>query len=119
MKHINGYCAVLAITYASGLPESQVVDMCRWHGFVDNGAGMYDDDWLAAAKDLGIRLRRVKTKAKTVGGFLKEHPLGTFLVGTEGHLFAVLNGGMVNHPIQSNTDRRCKVQEAWRVLKAK
>ncbi len=116
MKRLHGYCAVIALTYVSGLPESQVVDMCRWHHFVDNGKGMDDDDWLSAAKDLGIRLRRLHKKHDTIRDFLQAHPTGLFLVGTRNHLFAVLNGGMVNHPNQRTTDKRCKIDTVWRVL---
>lgn len=117
MKRIHGYCAILALTYASGLPESQVLDICKWHEFKDNGQGMHDDDWQEAAKDLGIRKRKIKLKGRTVGDFMKSHSKGLYLVTTYNHIFAVLNGGVVSHPLQDQMDRRCKIEAAWKVFK--
>lgn len=116
MKRIHGYCAVIALTCVSGLPESQVLDTCKWHGFKDNGNGMSDKSWMSASKDLGIRKRRIRLEAKTVGEFIKNHPRGLYLVTTYNHIFAVLNGGIVSHPLQGQLGRRCKIEGAWRVL---
>jgi hypothetical protein len=117
MKRIHGYCTILALTYCSGLPESQVLDICKWHGFKDNGKGMDDPDWQDAADDLGIRRRAVRLSQHNVGQFLKAHPNGLYLVTTYNHIFTVLNGGIVSHPLQDPLGRRCKVEAAWRVLK--
>ncbi len=118
MKRIEGYCAVLALTYVSGMPENQVLDVCRSWGFRDNGKGMTDKAWPRAAADLGIHRRKLPGKYRTVGDFLKAHPRGLYLVTTYNHIFAALNGGIVSHPLQDQMDRRCKFEAAWRVLKS-
>ncbi len=117
MKRVHGYCAVLALKYVSGMPENQVLDVCRWHEFRDNGKGMDDESWPAAADDLGIKRRKLPKKYKTVGDFLKTHPHGLYLVTTYNHIFAVLNGGIVSHPLQDQMDRRCKFEAAWKILR--
>ncbi len=115
MKRIHGYCAVLALTYVSGMPEAQVLDVCRWQGFRDNGKGMTDKAWPRAATALGIRRRKLPKKYKTVGDFLKAHPRGLYIVTTYNHIFPVFNGGIVTHPLQDQLDRRCRFEAAWRV----
>ena len=117
MKRIHGYCAILSLIHASGLPESHVLDICKFYGFRDNGNGMEDEDIEEAIEDLGIRRRRVSNPPNTVGAFLKKYPLGLFIVTTYNHIFVVLNGGVVMHPLQDKMDRRCKLENAWRVLK--
>lgn len=115
LKKIHGSCAVLALKFASGKDESLVIDICKFHGF-EWGEGMTDEEWCAAAKDLGIRKRLIKFKKCSLSNFIKDHPIGMFFVGTYNHLFVLNNGGIINHPSEGSMDMRRIVKKAWKII---
>ena|SRR3990167_4302349 len=116
MVKLYGSCAVLALQHASGLEESQVIDICKWHGF-EWGEGMYIEDIHKAAREIGIKKRKVQMEKCTLRKFLKDYPTGLYLVCSWDHIFAVVNGGCINHPMQKPVGHRTMIVDAWRVNK--
>jgi hypothetical protein len=116
LRKIDGSCAILALRFVSGEEEGRVIDVCMDNGF-EWGRGMYEEEILAAAKDLGVRLRRLPVSRIKVRKFLKLHPRGVFLACQRDHIFAVNNGAALSRPDIKTTSMDCIVQDAWRVLK--
>lgn len=116
MVKLYGSCPIIALQHASGLEESQVIDICKWHGF-EWGEGMYIEDIHRAAREIGIKKRSIKIEPCTLRAFLKAYPMGLYLVCSYDHIFAVINGGVINHPRQSPPSNRAKIVQAWRVSK--
>ena len=117
MKRIlkkDGFCAPAALAYVSGLPEKTVLDICVHEGF-DPFHGMDDAEILAAAKELGIKLRPVKCQPQRLRKFIKDHKFGRYLVCTWDHIF-VLNDGLIYDPLCPTGGLGRVVQIAWRVV---
>lgn len=88
---IENSCAILALHYVSGLPEDTVIRVCKSHDF-DPMFGMSDEDWIDAAKELGIVIRMVFSGSERLGKFFNNHKEGLFLIRTHDHLFVIDNG---------------------------
>lgn len=67
IKKIDGSCAVCALHYVSGIDEETVLRICAMHGF-EAGEGMTDDEYLEAAADLKLTLKKVKTSRPLYSG---------------------------------------------------
>lgn len=120
IKRINGFCAPLALKYLSGASDKSVYDVCLANWF-QQAHGMEEHEFLKAAKELNIRLRRMNLKKSELYGaelykFIKANPDGKFLIYTHAHLFVVNNSEVID---QINTKGyfglRRKVTGAWRV----
>ena len=113
---IDSACAVVAICYVSGIDEETVLRVCRSCGF-EAGEGMLDEEWMDAAKQLGIRFRRLVIPEMRLKRFMAEHNEGLYFVGTIDHLFVVDNGILIDprHPTPPGLGRI--VKHAWRVDK--
>ena len=109
LTKIEGACAVLALKYVAKVPEEKAIEVCL-------GQGMFDTQYLEAAKGLGLRLERVVYKKIMLKKFIKKYPLGTFLAGSHNHLFVVDNGRVVD-PQWNNAGLSRMILEAWRVDK--
>lgn len=112
---IGDSCAVFALCHVSGVEEPAVIEVCKKHGF-EWGRGMYDEEWKAAARELGIRLRAVSISPLKLRKFLHENPAGMFLVCTYNHVFSVNNGGIVVRPGTAPPGPRATIKQAWLVL---
>lgn len=117
---IDNSCAVLALHHVSGVDEETVLRVCKFHDFSPEG-GMADEDWIDAAKDLGIKVRMCFSGSQRLKTFLKDHKTGLFLVRTHDHIFALDNGIIVD-PGYKETGHfpglGRLVKWAWRVTKS-
>lgn len=98
LRKIDGACAPLALKYLSRLSDAKVLQICEQHGFKHDW-GMEEFEFLKAARELGIRLRRMNMKKSglyqaKLRKFIKIKPEGVFLLYTDRHLFVVDNGGI-------------------------
>ncbi len=116
MHKLYGSCPIIALQHVSGLSESQVIDICKWHGF-EWGQGMDMQEIHAAAREIGIKKRRIKMDKCTLRTFLRDYPNGLYIVCSHNHIFAVINGGIINHPMQEAPGHRTHIVMAWRVNK--
>lgn len=114
IKKIDGACAVCALQYVSGIDEETVLRVCAMHGF-EVGEGMADQEYLEAAADLKLTLKKVKTDRPLLRHFIKKYPTGLFLVATYGHLFAVDNGIVADPRNEKRPGLRRIVESAWLV----
>ncbi len=112
IKKADGWCAVVALQNVSGIDEKTVLHVCEHHDF-DPFHGMEDNEWLAAAKELGINAKPMRLIPQKVRKFVHKHATGLFLVGTTDHLFVVREGKMFD-PISGSLD--AVVKQAWRIL---
>lgn len=119
LKKIENSCAVIALHHVSGVDEETVLRVCKTHDFHPS-EGMEDEDWMEAAKDLGIQIRSCFNGSVRLRKFVSEHKEGLFLLGTHDHLFALDNGVII--------DPRARgwggypglgrlVKQAWKVTK--
>lgn len=114
LKKIEGCCAVVALLYVSGLLEDTVLRVCKLHGF-ENGEGMEDSEWQAAAEELGIKFRAIPMEPMRLRKFVKQHSKGLFLAGTHNHLFVVDNGKVVDPNETPPPGWGRVIKQAWRV----
>ena len=120
IRKVSGSCAPLALKYLSGLCDHEVHDICVAHGFIQEH-GMEEHEFLGAAKDMGIRLRRMNLKKlglyrSHLGRFIRENMEGKFLIYTSQHLF-VVSGGQVIDPLHpDNPGLRRIVTGVWRAV---
>lgn len=119
LKKIDGSCAVLALHHVSGLPEDTVLRVCKLHGF-EPSLGMEDNDWRAAADDLGIKVRSINIEPCRLKKFVNNHKSGLYLLGTFDHLFS-LDNGIIIDPREKMRGRYPGlgriVKQAWLVCK--
>ena len=113
---IDASCAVCAIKYVSGIDEDTVLRVCAVEGF-EAGEGMEDDAWMAAARQLGVRFRRVSLEPAVLSRFIKDHPKGLYFVGTVDHLFVIDNGIIFDPRCANPPGLKRTITSAWRVLK--
>ena len=96
-------CVLVALKEVSGRPDHDIFDAVRRHNYKNN-RGMYKDDYMAAAADLGIatepsiyvsslRWSEKPTVARVIRALLQE---GTWLVRTIGHILVVKNGRLID-----------------------
>lgn len=76
---------------------------------------MYIEDIHRAAREIGIKKRRIQMDDCTLREFLRKYPMGLYMVCSYDHIFAVVNGGVINHPMQKPVGHRTKIVQAWRV----
>lgn len=120
LRKIDGSCAPFALKYLSGLSNSETHDICQFFGFQQD-TGMEEHEFLDAAKDMGIKFRRINLKKKELyrcklRKFIKEHPEGKYLIYTNAHLFVVHNSKVVDiiNPGYLGLDRI--VTGAWMIF---
>lgn len=116
---IENSCAVLALHHVSGLDEETVLRVCKSHNFTPKG-GMYDEDWISAAKDLGISIKTAFTGSARLYSIVKKFPTGLYLISTSNHLF-VLDSGIIIDPWAKQWDGYPGlgrlIKQAWKVTK--
>ena len=116
---LENSCAVVALHHVSGLDEETVLRVCKIHDF-DVKIGMDDEDWIAAAKDLGITIRSVFEGSVRFKTFMNQHKTGLFLIRTSDHLF-VLDNGIIIDPCAKEWDGypglSRVVLQVWKVTK--
>lgn len=116
---INNSCAVLALHHVSGMDEETVLRVCKFNDF-DPNYGMDDEDWIRAAKDLGISLRSVFEGSCRFKSFFNKNKEGLFLIRTCDHLFALDNGLIIDpgaKELKSYPGLGRLVKQAWKVTK--
>lgn len=116
---IDNSCAVLALHHVSGLDEDTVLRVCKIHDFTTHN-GMEDEDWINAAKDLGISVRSVFAGCERLSSFIKKYPDGLYLIGTFNHLFALDNGLIIDPKAKGwngYPGLGRLVKQAWKVTK--
>lgn len=63
--------------------------------------------------DVVLKGKEVKRKM-TVGTFIKNNPIGTFVICVRGHAFTIKNGVVVGNP-EDATKKKKIIQSAWEV----
>lgn len=114
LKHLKGACAVLAVHYVSMCDEDTAIRICTLYGYRPE-LGTPHKGWLDAAKHLGVRTREITRPLISLCEFIEGNPKGVFFIFTQGHLFVVDNGILVD-PRFDNPSMRRIVLRAWRVL---
>jgi hypothetical protein len=118
MKTLNllgtpGSCAPLALKYLSQQDDVTVIEACIKQG-------MNDPEFIEAAKLLGITLIPMDgMKSMEVRKFIREYPIGTFMVTTYDHVFIIENGIQIDayrDEKKINGTRRI-LHSAWKVIK--
>lgn len=119
LKRMKGACVPTALWYLSGGDEGEVIRVCKAFGFREGTgeeAGMDDEDWIAAARHFGIRVRRVACEDMRLDKFVNNHREGLFVVHTWDHMLVVENGKVID-PREGPGLRRF-VRAVWRVGRA-
>jgi hypothetical protein len=105
-------CTLVAIREITGRSDDAVLAAVRKHGYKDN-QGMYANDYMNAAKDLGIKFGEMKStlnfakansstasymtvKRPTLGVVASQLKKGTYLVRTHRHVLVVRDGKVVD-----------------------
>lgn len=113
---IPGACVPCALQYASGIDEETVLRICALHGF-EAGEGMCDHEYLEAAADLKMKLKRVNVDAEPLNKFMRRHKNGLYLLVTFDHMF-VLDSSIIVDPRNKRAPGLWRViREAYRVLR--
>lgn len=120
LRKIDGACALFAMRTATNRCDGTIIDACIDEGWSPE-FGLEEHEWLAAAKKIGIRLRRMNLKKGGIYScelrkFIKHNPTGHFFIYTDGHLFVVKDGNIIDPLYQIGKGLRRKVTGAWRVL---
>lgn len=121
LKKISGSCAPLALMYLSGLQENIVHEISVTHGWRQDW-GMEDYEATKAAKDMGLKLRRLNLKKRELYGvklreIIKAYNEGKYLVYTTNHLLVIHDGrvvDLINGKKYQGLDRI--VTAVWKVL---
>ena len=115
LKKLKGACVVLAFCYVTKQNEETIERMCTLHGF-EPGRGLTDIEYLACAKMLGIKLRKVSFEPMELRKFLKEYKKGLYVVVTYDHMLVVDNSLIVDPREGGETGhQRRKIISAWKV----
>lgn len=113
LKTLDAACAVVALCYASKQDEEAVLRVATMHGFKP-GEGMTDNQWIPAAKVLGLNMRALSFEHMELRKFIKQYPIGLYFVSTPQHLF-VLDNGLIIDPRTDGQKLRRSVRQAWKI----
>lgn len=115
LAKIRASCAVIALCYAAKVPEAEAMLVCVEHNFAKD-RGMFDKEWQAAAKKLGLRLKPILEKPTRLERFMRGHETGMHIVATHNHLF-IVDSGRLYDPHWGKPGLSRKVLQAWKVSK--
>lgn len=118
-------CVLVALQRVSGKTDAEIFNAVRRYGYKDNH-GMYEAQWISAAKDLGLELRRDDEccwgkdglRRPTLGALLKLIGAGTYLIRVHGHLLVVENRRLVDKNYRSRPSLKRRVWRVYEVLNA-
>jgi hypothetical protein len=105
---VRALATVAEITYA--LAEEIAADGGR-----RRGRKVKSENVIAAAKARGVRFRKIRFSARTLGKFIRQHPVGRFYVRKRGHAFAVIDGTVHD---SKESSLGCIVIDAWQLERA-
>ncbi len=102
-------CVVRAISNAYCLPYAQVHEEVAKAGRKDRGG-------ISTVKAMQNRpvIWTIEKPHRTVGGFIKDHPHGHFVIRISGHALASVDGVLYDQWLANNL--KCHVKQAWKVL---
>ena len=95
---VKSDCADYAIAFACGTDVGSATYWLWKAGREYDHDGSTDRQIASAVRALGCRMRRVKTKARTIRTFAREDREGRYLVTTTDHLVAVIDGRVCDRP---------------------
>ena len=128
---LNNSCTLVAVKEVTRKPDAEIIQAFLAHGYKPH-KGMVHHKWTAAARDLGMELEEVSTKAETgdayddgsywtkrmtLGEFVKKNSTGTYFVSVLGHALVVREGKVVDKG-RNNLGLRRKVKFAKLVKNA-
>lgn len=108
LSKIEGACALRALRYAAGADEHRVIEACLMQG-------QFDEQWKAAANELGLRLEKILYRKTSLKKFVKMNPRDMYLICTHNHIF-VLDNGRIIDPDWDNSGLYRMIVQAWRVI---
>lgn len=90
-------CGVIAVQAITGLPYSDALELAKAHGYVP-GEGTPRGGIDAALRDHGLDVQPVvvDTQHETPATFTLKHEYGTYLLYTEAHVMALIEGNLTN-----------------------
>lgn len=92
-----GDCAVRAVSKALDIPWDKAYTALALQGFMMSDMPSANSVWGAYLKSQGFERELVPNTCPdcyTIDDFCKDHPQGTFVVATNGHVATVINGNL-------------------------
>lgn len=115
-RNVNGGCVPYSLSQVTDIPMSQVLELCRRHGWSEK-TGMYAEHGVVVASQLGFQLEPAQQRIAgklTLRRILNQlSPSKKYIVGTRNHWLAVVHG---ENRDQTGTGMRAEVISCWEVV---
>jgi hypothetical protein len=112
LSNITGSdCGVIAFQAITRQSRSESERLCREAGDYQDGEGISRLGMQLALRRVGFKADLVYVPGETVAVFAATHEYGTYLLFTDGHVMALIEGDLYN----GRTEGRAPVEEAYRV----
>ena len=93
--NLIGDCAVRAVAVSLGVTWDEAYTILTDYGFRLKNMPNADSVWSAVLKDYGFERKAIPNSCPacyTVREFCRDHPKGTYVLGTGTHVIAVIDG---------------------------
>lgn len=105
-------CGVIACQAVTGLSRAEAERLCRERGDYEDGQGISRAGLSLALMSVGYKVEPVSCAGDTAATFSMAHEYGKYLIYTEGHVEALVEGDLYNTRRGSHK----RVEEAFRVV---
>lgn len=130
---LPGNCVLVVFKHLSDLDDERIIDVCKRWGYPSlPSGGMYESQWVHAARELGIKLAekpltgpdgfisagtlRSRSPHPTLGQVAKRYKDGVYLVRTRTHVLILNRGVVVDTNYKTGRHARRRVYSMYRVL---
>lgn len=107
----NSDCGIIAIQAITQMSRAESERLCREAGDHQDGEGISRLGLIFALRRVGYTCQPTLAERETAAVFATTHEYGTFLVFTDGHVMALVEGDLHN----GRSDWHAPVEEAYRV----
>jgi hypothetical protein len=112
LSNITGSdCGVIAFQAITGMDRVESERLCREAGDYQDGEGISRYGMQLALRRVGYKAEPVYVSRETTAVFSLGHEYGTYLLFTDGHVMALIDGDLYN----GRTEGRAPVEEAFRI----